>query len=91
MQEVRAISLDLDEPATEAALANAEAAARGGALRGTVEVRCADALQLGAAGAAGGALAAASVDLVLADLPYGAQHARLDVGALLRALRLGLG
>ena len=53
---------------------------------GTIEVRCADALQLGAAGAAGGALAAASVDLVLADLPYGAQHARLDVGALLRAL-----
>ena len=42
MQEVRAISLDLDAPATEAALANAEAAARSGALRGTVEVRCAD-------------------------------------------------
>ena len=37
MQEVRAISLDLDAPATEAAMANAEAAARGGALRGTVE------------------------------------------------------
>ena len=117
---MRAISLDLDQPATDAAAANAAAAARGGALRGTVEarsvdalhlvycvwwacvltltyltdvgkqtvtthapgrrhqVRCADALRLGAAGAAGGAVAAASVDLVLADLPYGSQHARLD-------------
>ena len=52
-------------------------------------MRCADALRLGAAGAAGAAVAAvaaASVDLVLADLPYGSQHARLDVGSLLRAL-----
>ena len=46
LQDVRAISLDLDQPATDAAAANAAAAARGGALRGTVEARSADALHL---------------------------------------------
>ena len=31
-------------------------------------------------------LATASVDLVVADLPYGQHHSRLDVGAMLREL-----
>ena len=46
LQDVRAISLDLDQPATDAAAANAAAAARAGALRGTVEVRSLAALHL---------------------------------------------
>lgn len=31
-------------------------------------------------------MAAASIDLVVADLPYGSQHARLDVGALVTCI-----
>ena len=46
LQDVRAISLDLDQLATDAAAANAAAAARGGALRGTVEARSVEALHL---------------------------------------------
>ena len=49
-----------------------------GALIGEVRVRCADATSSG--------LEAGSVDCVLADLPFGRLHERLDVGALLREM-----
>ena len=54
LQSVTAISLDLDQQATDAAAANAAAAARCGALRGSVETLCTDALRLGTAGEAVG-------------------------------------
>ena len=79
---VRAVSLDVCAEACAAARANADEAARLGALRGSVEVVCADALRMGGSGA----VSAASIDVAIADLPYGSQHERLDVGALLREL-----
>ena len=82
MWPVRAVSLDVCAEACAAARTNADEAARLGALRGEVDVVCADALRMGGSGAVG----AASVDVAIADLPYGSQHERLDVGALLREL-----
>ena len=63
---VTAISLDIDPAACDAARTNAAAAATAGVLLGTVEVRCGDALASGLPGA--------SVDLVVADLPFGVMH-----------------
>jgi predicted methyltransferase len=74
---VAAISLDIDPAACDAASANVTAASAG-ILRGQVEVRCGDALASGLPGN--------SVDLAVADLPFGVLHPRLDVGALLREL-----
>jgi predicted RNA methylase len=76
---VAALSVDLDPMACAAAAANARAARQAGELRGIVSVCCADA-------SSSAWLRPSSVDGVLADLPYGHMHSRLDVGVLLRQL-----
>ena len=81
---VRAYSIDVDAAACEAARANAAAAAP--RMLGTVEVLCADASRLLTSDNAL-PLPHASIDCVVADLPFGMVHAqRLDVGQLLLAL-----
>jgi SAM-dependent methyltransferase len=75
----RAISLDLDEAASAACVANASrAAAAATTATAAVEARVGDARATG--------LAPNSVDVVLCDLPFGRRHVRLDVGAVLREL-----
>ena len=73
---VEAISLDLDEAACAAAEANVRAAHASGALRGRVRVLRADAFATG--------LPPKSVDVAIADLPFGLRHAKLDVALLLK-------
>ena len=74
-----AISLDLDEAASAACVANASrAAAAATTATAAVEARVGDACATG--------LAPNSVDVVLCDLPFGRRHVRLDVGAVLREL-----
>ena len=73
------ISLDLDEAASAACVANASrAAAAATTATAAVEARVGDARATG--------LAPVSVDVVLCDLPFGRRHVRLDVGAVLREL-----
>lgn len=79
MAPVVVLSVDHDPVACAAAAVNARAARREGELRGSVGVYCADA-------SSSASLRPASVDGVLADLPYGLAHSRLDVGALIRQL-----
>jgi len=71
-----AISMDTDATANAAAAASAVAARS--QLRGCVHVVNANALTR--------SIRASSVDACIADLPFGFRHARLDVGALFRAL-----
>ena len=82
--DVTAYTLDLDEAACDAARANASAAKADGSLVGTVEVVCADASKMDDRD---GFLTNGSIDVVVADLPFGMLHQqRLDVGALLTSL-----
>ena len=84
LANVRAYSLDVDSAACDAARENATAAAP--RLLGTVHVHCADATRLLAADCPI-PMPLASVDCVVADLPFGMVHSqRLDVGQLLLAL-----
>jgi cytochrome-b5 reductase len=69
----QALSLDIDPAACRAANANALAAS---GLVGSVCTLCSDALRPG--------LRARSVDVVVVDLPFGLQHKRMDVRALLQ-------
>ncbi|KAL1508149.1 hypothetical protein AB1Y20_007736 [Prymnesium parvum] len=71
---VDVISLDLDAAACDLAEENVA----GAALRGRVRVMCASAYATG--------LPPGSIDVVIADLPFGLRHARLDVALLLREL-----
>jgi len=75
----QALSLDIDPAACRAANANALAASR---LVGSVCTLCSDALRPG--------LRAGSVDVVVVDLPFGLQHKRMDVRALLQMLAVVL-
>jgi cytochrome-b5 reductase len=86
---LESISMDLDPSAASAARQNAAAASAAGVLLGSLSVVTAD-----AASAKGcSALRAGAVDAVVADLPYGVLHARMDVGRLLvelaRVVRVG--
>ena len=77
---VHAISLDLDAAACAAATCNAAAAASGHALVAGAQV-CVVHGDCTRTPLQGG-----SVDVVIADLPFGLRHARLDIGALMREL-----
>lgn len=71
---VHAISLDTDAAACRAAAANASAATW--ILRGRVSVMHGDCTRT--------PLPPASIDVAIADLPFGMRHAKLDCGALIR-------
>ena len=75
---VHAISIDIDAVACSAASTNALAAAQTGALRGSVSVVHGDGLHA--------PLPSSSIDVAIADLPFGLRHARLDPGLLMREL-----
>ena len=75
---VHALTIDVDGDASACAAANARRAAAAGLLRGAVSVVHGD--------AAAGGVAPASVDVAVADLPFGLAHARLDVAQLLVTL-----
>lgn len=72
------LCVDSDIEACAAARANASAARGCGSLRGSLDVLHADGLGL--------PVLTATVDVALADLPFGLRHAKLDVAAMMREL-----
>lgn len=76
---IHALSMDVDYLACHAAWSNSQTARKEGELLGYVDVCQADT-------SSGHILRPGSVDGVIADLPYGRRHAKMDVGALIRWL-----
>jgi cytochrome-b5 reductase len=75
---VHAISCDTDAAACAAARENSRAASLAHALRGTVSVFQADGLRT--------PLPTSSIDVAIADIPFGQRHSKLDINALMREL-----
>lgn len=73
---IHCITMDIDEAATAEAAVNVAAAA--GCLMGTAEARLGSAYQTG--------LGDESVDLVVADPPWGCKHKKMDLGRMLREM-----